>query len=167
MRAALLIAVTLAVLGSSGCPSSGGKPVAASTPTTEDEKTLYALGMALSQRLSAAAFSVSHGANDAQKTMGIIVGLLVATQGLFAGVVLNPLVGQLKGDDVDAETRAQIMDLKAASTNPPETIDPKTVMGDRLVKRGGHGGSDGNLLLSLLAIREVARLIAKRFVYLL
>jgi len=35
------------------------------------------------QLLSAAAFSVSHGANDAQKTMGIIVGLLVATQHLF------------------------------------------------------------------------------------
>ncbi|NOT10149.1 MAG: inorganic phosphate transporter [Gemmatimonadales bacterium] len=37
------------------------------------------------QLLSAAAFSVSHGANDAQKTMGIIVGLLVATKANFAG----------------------------------------------------------------------------------
>lgn len=37
------------------------------------------------QLVSAALFSLSHGANDAQKTMGIIVGLLVATQGLFAG----------------------------------------------------------------------------------
>lgn len=37
------------------------------------------------QLLSAAAFSVSHGANDAQKTMGIIVGLLVASQHLFEG----------------------------------------------------------------------------------
>ncbi len=36
------------------------------------------------QLVSAAAFSLSHGSNDAQKTMGIIVGLLVATQGLFA-----------------------------------------------------------------------------------
>jgi PiT family inorganic phosphate transporter len=36
------------------------------------------------QLLSAALFSLSHGANDAQKTMGIIVGLLVASQGLFA-----------------------------------------------------------------------------------
>ena len=36
------------------------------------------------QLVSAAAFSLSHGANDAQKTMGIIVGLLVATQGVFA-----------------------------------------------------------------------------------
>jgi PiT family inorganic phosphate transporter len=35
------------------------------------------------QLVSAALFSLSHGANDAQKTMGIIVGLLVATQGLF------------------------------------------------------------------------------------
>ena len=37
------------------------------------------------QLVSAALFSLSHGANDAQKTMGIIVGLLVATQGLFVG----------------------------------------------------------------------------------
>ena len=35
------------------------------------------------QLVSAAAFSLSHGANDAQKTMGIIVGLLVSTQHLF------------------------------------------------------------------------------------
>jgi PiT family inorganic phosphate transporter len=33
---------------------------------------------------SAALFSLSHGANDAQKTMGIIVGLLVASQQTFA-----------------------------------------------------------------------------------
>ncbi|HEY9383138.1 MAG TPA: inorganic phosphate transporter [Gemmatimonadales bacterium] len=37
------------------------------------------------QLVSAAAFSVSHGGNDAQKTMGIIVGLLVATQDRFVG----------------------------------------------------------------------------------
>ena len=36
------------------------------------------------QLASSAFFSLSHGANDAQKTMGIIVGLLVASQGLFA-----------------------------------------------------------------------------------
>jgi PiT family inorganic phosphate transporter len=35
------------------------------------------------QLVSSAAFSLSHGANDAQKTMGIIVGLLVSTQSLF------------------------------------------------------------------------------------
>ena len=37
------------------------------------------------QLLSSAALSFSHGGNDAQKTMGIVVGLLVATKGLFAG----------------------------------------------------------------------------------
>lgn len=37
------------------------------------------------QLLSAALFSLSHGANDAQKTMGIVVGLLVSTQALFVG----------------------------------------------------------------------------------
>jgi PiT family inorganic phosphate transporter len=35
------------------------------------------------QLFSAATFSISHGANDAQKTMGIIVGLLVSSQALF------------------------------------------------------------------------------------
>ena len=37
------------------------------------------------QLVSAALYSLSHGANDAQKTMGIIVGLLVASQAHFAG----------------------------------------------------------------------------------
>jgi inorganic phosphate transporter, PiT family len=37
------------------------------------------------QLFSAALFSLSHGANDAQKTMGIIVGLLVAAQPIFVG----------------------------------------------------------------------------------
>jgi len=36
------------------------------------------------QLASAAAFSLSHGTNDSQKTMGIIVGLLVASQATFA-----------------------------------------------------------------------------------
>ena len=35
------------------------------------------------QLLSAALYSLSHGANDAQKTMGVIVGLLVSSQSLF------------------------------------------------------------------------------------
>ncbi len=37
------------------------------------------------QLLSAALYSIGHGANDAQKTMGIIVGLLVSTHQLFQG----------------------------------------------------------------------------------
>ena len=36
------------------------------------------------QLVSSALFSLSHGANDAQKTMGIIVGLLVAAKASFA-----------------------------------------------------------------------------------
>jgi PiT family inorganic phosphate transporter len=36
------------------------------------------------QLVSAALYSLSHGANDAQKTMGIIVGLLSSSQALFA-----------------------------------------------------------------------------------
>jgi inorganic phosphate transporter, PiT family len=35
------------------------------------------------QLISAALYSLGHGANDAQKTMGIVVGLLVSTQALF------------------------------------------------------------------------------------
>jgi inorganic phosphate transporter, PiT family len=35
------------------------------------------------QLVSAGLYSLSHGANDAQKTMGVIVGLLVSTQALF------------------------------------------------------------------------------------
>ena len=37
------------------------------------------------QLASSALFSLSHGGNDAQKTMGIVVGLLVSTNHLFAG----------------------------------------------------------------------------------
>jgi PiT family inorganic phosphate transporter len=37
------------------------------------------------QLISAGLYSLSHGANDAQKTMGIIVSLLVASRALFAG----------------------------------------------------------------------------------
>jgi inorganic phosphate transporter, PiT family len=37
----------------------------------------------VAQLASSAFFSLAHGANDAQKTMGIIVGLLVASQALF------------------------------------------------------------------------------------
>ena len=36
------------------------------------------------QLASAAAYSLSHGANDAQKTMGIIAGLLVASRATFS-----------------------------------------------------------------------------------
>jgi inorganic phosphate transporter, PiT family len=39
----------------------------------------------VAQLASSAFFSLSHGANDAQKTMGIIVGLLVSADALFAG----------------------------------------------------------------------------------
>ena len=41
-------------------------------------------GFRYAQLASSAAFSLSHGANDAQKTMGIIVGLLVSVQAMFA-----------------------------------------------------------------------------------
>ncbi len=37
------------------------------------------------QLVSAGLYSLSHGSNDAQKTMGIIVGLLVSSQDLFVG----------------------------------------------------------------------------------
>src|SRR2546425_317569 len=40
---------------------------------------------------SAAAYSLGHGSNDAQKTMGIIVGLLVAEQRLFVDAPVRAL----------------------------------------------------------------------------
>jgi PiT family inorganic phosphate transporter len=49
------------------------------TPPAKVDK-LFRVG----QLASSAFFSLAHGANDAQKTMGIIVGLLVASQALFA-----------------------------------------------------------------------------------
>lgn len=45
----------------------------------------------LLQLLSAAAMSLSHGSNDSQKTMGIIVGLLVAEQAVLQHVPINAL----------------------------------------------------------------------------
>ena len=39
----------------------------------------------VAQMASSALLSLAHGGNDAQKTMGIIVGLLVASQSLFVG----------------------------------------------------------------------------------
>jgi PiT family inorganic phosphate transporter len=43
------------------------------------------------QLVSAAGYSLSHGANDAQKTMGIIAGLLVANKELFVAQDRFPL----------------------------------------------------------------------------
>jgi inorganic phosphate transporter, PiT family len=43
------------------------------------------------QLVSAAAYSLGHGTNDAQKTMGIIVALLVSSQVLFADFPLRAL----------------------------------------------------------------------------
>jgi len=43
------------------------------------------------QLVSAAAYSLSHGTNDAQKTMGIIVGLLVTSQQLFVDFPIRAL----------------------------------------------------------------------------
>jgi PiT family inorganic phosphate transporter len=43
------------------------------------------------QLVSAAAYSLSHGTNDAQKTMGIVVGLLVSSQHLFVNFPVQAL----------------------------------------------------------------------------
>src|SRR5438874_431503 len=42
-------------------------------------------GFRRGQLFSAAAFSLGHGANDAQKTMGVILAVLIATKHLPAG----------------------------------------------------------------------------------
>jgi PiT family inorganic phosphate transporter len=51
------------------------------------------------QLVSAGLYSLSHGSNDAQKTMGIIVGLLVSSQELFAG--REGLLGRLHLTSLD------------------------------------------------------------------
>ena len=43
------------------------------------------------QLVSAAAYSLGHGSNDAQKTMGIVVGLLVASQAAFVNFPIQAL----------------------------------------------------------------------------
>lgn len=43
------------------------------------------------QLVSAAAYSLGHGTNDAQKTMGIVVALLVSSQDLFASFPIRAL----------------------------------------------------------------------------
>ena len=43
------------------------------------------------QLMSAAAYSLGHGSNDAQKTMGIVVGLLVASQAAFLNFPIQAL----------------------------------------------------------------------------
>jgi inorganic phosphate transporter, PiT family len=43
------------------------------------------------QLLSAAAYSLGHGTNDAQKTMGIVVALLVSSQALFVNFPIHAL----------------------------------------------------------------------------
>jgi PiT family inorganic phosphate transporter len=43
------------------------------------------------QLVSAAAYSLSHGTNDAQKTMGIVVGLLVSSETLFRDFPIQAL----------------------------------------------------------------------------
>jgi len=48
-------------------------------------------GFRAMQLMSSAAFSLSHGTNDAQKTMGIIVGLLVSSQALFQDFPIRSL----------------------------------------------------------------------------
>jgi PiT family inorganic phosphate transporter len=45
----------------------------------------------LLQLVSAAGYSLGHGTNDAQKTMGIIVALLVSSQSLFADFPIQAL----------------------------------------------------------------------------
>jgi inorganic phosphate transporter, PiT family len=81
------------------------------------------------QLLSAALYSLSHGANDAQKTMGIIVGLLVSTQTLFVHQV-----GWLRHLHVPSADRIPLWVEMAAYT----AIGLGTAMGGwRIVKTMG------------------------------
>jgi inorganic phosphate transporter, PiT family len=72
----------------------GGFGLAGRTPPRRVDRAFRGL-----QLLSSGFFSLSHGANDAQKTMGIIMGLLVASKAQLAGQ--TGLLGHLYVENTD------------------------------------------------------------------
>jgi inorganic phosphate transporter, PiT family len=72
-----LVGVTLAVILMSICMSIGHALTKSRTLTLEQTNKLFRRG----QLFSAAAYSLGHGANDAQKTMGIIAAVLLIDRG--------------------------------------------------------------------------------------
>jgi PiT family inorganic phosphate transporter len=108
------------------------------------------------QLVSSAFFSLSHGANDAQKTMGIIVGLLVASQTVFA-----PQEGFLHNMYVpDADTIPYWVEIGAYSAIALGTLFGGWrivhTMGSRITKLrpvGGFCAETGGALSILLATK--------------
>ena len=89
------------------------------------------------QLFSAAAFSLGHGGNDAQKTMGIIVGLLVAEQQRFVNFPIRAL--HLTTNDVPLWVILAAHAAIAAGTMAGGWRIVKT-MGQRLTKLQPFGG---------------------------
>jgi PiT family inorganic phosphate transporter len=108
------------------------------------------------QLTSSALLSLAHGGNDAQKTMGIIVGLLVATQSAFAGQtgLLSHLhVTSLEKIPVWVELSAYTMISMGTLFGGWRIVH---TMGTRITKLrpvGGFCAETGGALVILLATR--------------
>ena len=88
------------------------KPAATDLATAVPTKNSAEKFFRVAQLTSSALLSLAHGGNDAQKTMGIIVGLLVATQATFAnqtGVLSHMHVTSLKEIPMWVELSAYTM----------------------------------------------------------
>ncbi len=110
----------------------------------------------VAQLTSSALLSLAHGGNDAQKTMGIIVGLLVATQASFAGEtgLLSHLhVTSLETIPVWVELSAYTMISLGTLFGGWRIVH---TMGTRITKLrpvGGFCAETGGALVILLATR--------------
>jgi PiT family inorganic phosphate transporter len=108
------------------------------------------------QLTSSALLSLAHGGNDAQKTMGIIVGLLVATQAAFAsqtGILSNLHITSLDTIPVWVELSAYSMISMGTLFGGWRIVH---TMGTRITKLrpvGGFCAETGGALVILLASR--------------
>lgn len=110
----------------------------------------------VAQMTSSALLSLAHGGNDAQKTMGIIVGLLVASKALFVGA--TGLQSHLYVESLD--TIPLWVELSAYSCISMGTLFGGWrivhTMGTRITKLrpvGGFCAETGGALVILLATR--------------
>jgi PiT family inorganic phosphate transporter len=108
------------------------------------------------QLVSSAAFSFSHGANDAQKTMGIIVGLLLASQSLFAsqtGLLHHLYVADAKSIPFWVELGAYSMISLGTMFGGWRIVHTMGSRVTRLRPVGGFCAETGGALSILLATR--------------
>ena len=110
----------------------------------------------VAQLTSSALLSLAHGGNDAQKTMGIIVGLLVATQSAFAtqtGLLSHLHVTSLESIPIWVELSAYTMISLGTLFGGWRIVH---TMGTRITKLrpvGGFCAETGGALVILVATR--------------